>query len=292
VRTGCGAATGRVTIVIPALNEAHHLAELMPQILGQTLAPLEVLVADAGSSDGTADMARAHGARVVAGGRPAEGRNNGAHAGRGDWLCFVDADTRLPSRHLLERVMCAADRDGAAAMLCNYRPYYRPGDRGFDRPLVRLWDRLMLRSVSDAQRGCARFGFPVGQAVFLATRRDVFLALGGFAQAAEPFEDSAYLLQVHRRCPPPARRRSAVGVMPRDCYVQVSTRRYDVLGRLRFPTSMAIRGTLLRWALAREQPNHDYWDVNRLGMYRERREAGDQAGIRDQGSGAAGRSRT
>ena len=270
--TGCGTTTGRVTIVIPALNEAHHLAELLPQILGQTLAPLEVLVADAGSSDLTAHTAQAHGARVVAGGRPAEGRNNGARAARGDWLCFLDADTRLPSPDLLERVVRAADRDGTAVMLCDYRPYYRPGDRGFDRPLVRLWDRFMLQSVSDAQRGCTRVGFPIGQAVFLVTRRDVFLALDGFAPDAEPFEDSAYLLQVHRRCPPPARGRSAVGVMPRDCYVQVSTRRYDVLGRLRFPMSMAIRGTLVRWVLAREQPNHAYWDVNRLGKYRERRD--------------------
>ena len=262
------------SIIIPALNEAHHLAELLPQIHAQTLRPREILVADAGSTDATREVATACGARLVRGGRPAAGRNSGAREAASDWLCFIDADTRLPAADLLARVMAEAERSCLSALVCDYRPYYRPGDRGFDRWPLRLWDRLMLRAVSDAQRVSARFGFPVGQAVFLATRSEVFGRLGGFDEEAEPFEDSAYLLKVHQGCSCPPGRRSAVGVMPSSCFVHVSTRRYDVLGRLVFPSSMVVRGALVRWAGRRERPDHGYWDVNRLELYRERRSNG------------------
>jgi glycosyltransferase involved in cell wall biosynthesis len=261
--------TPSVSLIIPTLNEAHHLAELLPTLLAQTLTPLEIIVADAGSSDGTVAVAQRHGARVIPGGRPAVGRTNGARAAAGEWLCFVDADTRLPDAQIVERVVNYAQANGLTAVVCDCRPYYRPGDRGYDHRLLRLWDRLMLRAVSDGQRFWLRCGFPVGQAVFLVTRRDGFLAVGGFAEEAEPFEDSAYLLAVHRRCAPGAGRRSAVGVMPRECFVLVSTRRYDVRGRVGFPLSMAIRGALLR--VGGEHADHNYWAVNQKGLYRERR---------------------
>jgi len=40
---------GTLSIVIPVLNEAHHLLELLPQLARQSMRPLEVLVADADS---------------------------------------------------------------------------------------------------------------------------------------------------------------------------------------------------------------------------------------------------
>lgn len=260
-----------LTIVIPTLNEAHHLSELLPQIAGQTLRPGEVIVADAGSSDLTCDIGRAHGARVVPGGRPADGRNSGGHAAAGDWLCFIDADTRLPARDTLERAIATAVAQGVSALVGDYRPYYRTGDRGYDRPLVRVWDRLMLRAVSDGQRLYSKLGFPIGQALFLVTRRDVFLDIGGFDRNAEPFEDSEYLLRVHRHGQPQPGRRSAVGTAPRGFFVLVSMRRYDVSGRLIFPAWMAICGAFYRLLFQREHPDHHYWDLNRLGLYRERR---------------------
>ncbi|MBM4361783.1 MAG: glycosyltransferase family 2 protein, partial [Deltaproteobacteria bacterium] len=57
-------ARGRVLAVVPAWNEAGNL----PRLLGELAArrpPPDVLVVDDGSTDGTADVARAHGARVL-----------------------------------------------------------------------------------------------------------------------------------------------------------------------------------------------------------------------------------
>lgn len=258
-----------LSVVIPALNEAHHLRELLPEIMAQSLCPIEVIVADAGSRDSTSLVAEQHGARVIAGGRPSIGRNNGASAASGDWLCFLDADTRLPRSTTLEDAVAGALHGEVAAMVGDYRPYYRPGDLGFRLRLIRLYDRILLRGLSSSQRVWLRLGFPIGQGVFLLTRRDAFLRLGGFAAAAEPFEDSEYLLRVHRQCPPPAGRRSAVGVLPRDFHVWVSMRRWDVLGRLRFPFSAGVRGGILRRVLRREMPDPSYWELNARGLYRE-----------------------
>src|SRR5439155_19524526 len=74
----------------------------------QTVRPDELLVADSGSSDGTAEVARAAGAIVLEGERrgPGEGRNRGAAAAAGDALLFVDADCLLPS-NLIESVFLA-----------------------------------------------------------------------------------------------------------------------------------------------------------------------------------------
>ncbi len=258
-----------LSVVIPALNEAHHLRELLPEVMAQSLWPIEVIVADAGSCDSTALVAEQHGARVVAGGRPALGRNNGASAARGEWLCFLDADTRLPRPTTLEDAVASARRGDVAAMVGDYRPYYRPGDLGFRLRLIRLYDRILLRGLSSSQRVWLRLGFPIGQGVFLLTRRDAFLELGGFAAAAEPFEDSEYLLRVHRQCPAPVGRLSAVGVMPRGFHVWVSTRRWDVLGRVRFPLFLGVRGGIQRRLLRREMPDPSYWELNARGLYRE-----------------------
>ncbi len=89
-----------LSVVIPTLNAAGHL----PACLERMRAADEVIVADGGSSDATAAVAEAAGARLLAAPR---GRGTqlraGAEAARGDWLLFLHADT-LPGRRWPEAV--------------------------------------------------------------------------------------------------------------------------------------------------------------------------------------------
>lgn len=259
-----------LSVVIPVLNEAHHLSELLPLLFRQDHPPVEVLVADAGSSDDSREVAMTLGARVVTGGKPAAGRTAGALAAWGEWVCFLDADTRLPHERLFGQALSQVLAWGVVGAVADNRAYYRPGDKGWDRWWVRAWDRFLLAFLNNGQRAWLQAGFPVGQAVFMLVRRDVFVQVGGFDSKAEPYEDSELLLRLHRRIPPPAGRRSSVGVLSPPLHVLISTRRWDVKGRLWFPISLGVRGSLFRWLLRRELPIPDYWELNAQAAYRER----------------------
>lgn len=84
-----------LSIIVPTFNEEDNLPLLLDSIKRQRFDKYEVIVADAGSQDRTRDIARAYNCRVVAGGLPARGRNEGAEAARGDLLLFLDADILL-----------------------------------------------------------------------------------------------------------------------------------------------------------------------------------------------------
>lgn len=100
-----GRSKHRLTVIIPTLNEIAYLPGLLDALDVQTRLPDEVIVADAGSTDGTAELVRSRGARVVRGGMPAVGRNAGAQVAGGDLLLFLDADVLPPPdfiAHVLE----------------------------------------------------------------------------------------------------------------------------------------------------------------------------------------------
>lgn len=86
-----------ISVVVPTLNEAARLPVLLSQLARET-ASHEVIVADGGSTDGTAAAALAHGARVVwsRAGRGVQ-LAQGADAARGEVLLFLHADSRLPT---------------------------------------------------------------------------------------------------------------------------------------------------------------------------------------------------
>lgn len=114
-----GAVTpGSVAVIIPARNEAHAIADAVGSVLAQGDIVAEVIVVDDGSTDGTADVARSAGARVVVAPPAPEGWHGkswacqvGADATRAPMLVFLDADVTLGAG-LLARV--AADAaDGA-----------------------------------------------------------------------------------------------------------------------------------------------------------------------------------
>ena len=93
-----------ISVVIPVLNDAGLLARCLDAINAGHRQPDEIVVVDNGSSDGSADVARAGGARVVV--EPRRGIAPACAAGfdaaRGDLLARIDADC-VPDRDWLRR---------------------------------------------------------------------------------------------------------------------------------------------------------------------------------------------
>jgi glycosyltransferase involved in cell wall biosynthesis len=85
-----------ISCIVPVLNGERYLEEALDSILAQTYRPLEVIVVDDGSTDGTARVVAGYGGRVAylfqpnAG--PAAARNLGLGAARGEFVAFLDAD--------------------------------------------------------------------------------------------------------------------------------------------------------------------------------------------------------
>ena len=88
-----------IDVILPALDEA----EAIPGVLAAMPAGFEPLVVDNGSVDGTAEVARSLGARVVS--EPRRGFGAACFAGllaaRSGVVCFMDCDGSLDPRELL-----------------------------------------------------------------------------------------------------------------------------------------------------------------------------------------------
>lgn len=200
----------RLTVVVPALNEAAGIEHCLVALAGLRARGHEVIVVDGGSADATARLAAPLADRVI---RAPKGRaaqmNAGAAAAAGDALLFLHADTLLPPE---------ADRAVLAALA------------------ERAWGRFDVRFESEdprlaviaffINRRSRLTGIATGdQAIFV--RRDAF---PGFAPIAL-MEDVAFS-------------RSMLQVSPPACLaarVRTSARRWERHG--------VARTVLLMWRL-------------------------------------------
>ncbi|MDP9454486.1 MAG: TIGR04283 family arsenosugar biosynthesis glycosyltransferase [Actinomycetota bacterium] len=113
----------QLSVVIPTLNEAENIGALLER-LSSTPGVSEVVVCDGGSTDGTREIVRSGGARLVESepGRGAQLRT-GASETRGDVLLFLHADV-VPPRDLVAQIEGALDRGCVGG---NFRLHYPEG---------------------------------------------------------------------------------------------------------------------------------------------------------------------
>jgi glycosyltransferase involved in cell wall biosynthesis len=153
-----------VTVVLPCLNEATSL----PGVLAAIPEEYRALVVDNNSTDGTAEVARRHGAEVVAESRP--GYGSAVHAGvvaaTTPIVAVLDADGSLDPADLPALV---ADLDGADMAIGRRRP-----GAGVRWP----W-HARFGTAAVCWRLRHRYGLPVHDiAPMRVVRRDPLLALG------------------------------------------------------------------------------------------------------------------
>jgi glycosyltransferase involved in cell wall biosynthesis len=164
-----------VSVVIPAHDAAAFLEACLTHLGRSRTPPLEVIVVDDGSTDGTADVARAHGARLLqTGGRrgPAHARNLGSEAARGNVLLFLDADVCVRP-DTVARIAAAFEADPELdAVIGSY-------DDSPDAPdfLSQYKNLMHCFTHQTGRRKASTFWSGCG-----AIRREVFFAHSGFAE--------------------------------------------------------------------------------------------------------------
>ena len=191
------------SVIIPARNEATNLPTLLASLAAQTKPPLDVLVVDDGSTDATAEVARAGGATVITAKPPPTGWagkpwacHTGVQAARGQHLLFLDADVRLAPDALGR--LAASATDG----LLSVQPFHdvvRPHEQlsAFPNAVA------ILASGIAAIRPSTRPGLAFGPC--LLTTPDTLTAAGGFeAVRGDVIEDIA-LARAYQRAGLPVR---------------------------------------------------------------------------------------
>ena len=90
--------TPKISVVIPVYNGALFIQGALQSVLNHTAPPIEIIVVDDGSTDGTTDVVRLVNSAVPIryhrqdNQGPSVARNLGVSLASGDWIAFLDAD--------------------------------------------------------------------------------------------------------------------------------------------------------------------------------------------------------
>jgi glycosyltransferase involved in cell wall biosynthesis len=157
----------KLSVVIPAYNEAHRLPESLRQLhawLNDQPYSSEVIVVDDGSTDGTANVVRAAmvdwptlSLQTASHAGKGAAVRDGARAARGEFVAFADADFSMPV-HELERLRAVAEEIAGIAIASREasgarrygEPWYR---HAMGRVFNRIVQILVLPGIQDTQCG-------------------------------------------------------------------------------------------------------------------------------------------
>jgi hypothetical protein len=202
-------AAERVSVLIPARDEAARIADCLAAVLDQiAVEDLEILVLDDGSTDGTADAARAAAAgdprvRVLSGSAPPSGWlgkpwacHQLAAAATGSVLVFVDADVRLAPQAIAASVALLRQ-----AGLDLVSPYPRQVAESVPERLVQpllQWSWLTTLPLRRAERSL-RPSLAAANGQLLVVDAEAYRHCGGHGAVRDKILDDIELLRAVKR---------------------------------------------------------------------------------------------
>jgi len=197
-----------LSIIIPTLNEEKYLPLLLEEIKKQNFNSYEIIVADGGSEDRTTEIARNYGCKIVKGGLPAKGRNEGAKEARGDIFLFMDADNIFLPENFLKNLL--EEFEKRKLNLASF-PIYPQGN-GFNKfayGVYNWWVNLTQNFSAYATNS-------------VLVKKEIHQKIGGFDEEIKMAEDHVYAKQ--------ARKFGKFGFIKTEP-VLTSTRRFEQDGR-------------------------------------------------------------
>jgi len=169
----------KISIVIPALNEAESILETLLSVKQQD-GDFEIIVVDGGSADATSQKARPHSSVIFSERGRALQMNAGARQANGEALLFLHADSRLHP-HALSKLRHTLQDPGIVGGTFTLR---------FDS------DRFFLKLYAAFTRFKFRYFHYGDQGIFV--KRSAFEQLGGFKEMPI-MEDIDFLLRLRKQ---------------------------------------------------------------------------------------------
>jgi len=191
------------------------LPKLLKSIRKQAYKNKEVIVADARSTDKTCEIASGYGARVIEGGMPSIGRNNGAKKSKGEIILFLDADVVLPDAYFLESVIKEFERKGLDIATCYPVPI---AGKSIDR---------LFHNIFNIYTEFLKSLMPHTPGFCILVRRALHEQVGGFDEETKLAEDHDYAKA--------AIKFGKFGII-KSRKIPVSIRRFEKDGRLNIVT--------------------------------------------------------
>ena len=199
-----------LSIIIPTLNEEKYLPFLLDTIKKQSFTDYEIIIADAGSRDKTIEIAKNYGCKIIDGGLPAHGRNQGVKIAKGETLLFSDADNLFLSTDFLEESLREFNQRnlGIAAT-----PVFPRGNE---------IDKLAYKIYNQWIKLTQKFTAYVAHCILV--KKDVFEKISGFDEEIKIAEDHDFANRASR-----ISKFGFLNVEP----ISTSVRRFEKDGRLR-----------------------------------------------------------
>jgi glycosyltransferase involved in cell wall biosynthesis len=177
-----------VSCIVPIWNGSTYLAEALDSILAQTYKPIELLVVDDGSTDGSDRIAAAYGGRLRliyqehAG--PPAARNTGLAAARGSFIAILDSDDRWHPEKLARQMARFDARPELDLCNCWVQNFWEPE----------------LAAEAERYRGHRRAQpVPGYVAATLLARRSAFDAVGSFDERLVFGDAPEWFVRARRR---------------------------------------------------------------------------------------------
>ncbi|MDT7542260.1 MAG: hypothetical protein QOE33_2164 [Acidobacteriota bacterium] len=180
----------KISVISPARDEEATIGPLLERLLAQTLCAAEIVIADGGSRDRTAEIVeefarRDATVRLIRAGPalPGHGRNLAVARASSEWLAFVDAGT-LPAYDWLELLAAEAERDPSVEVVFGA---WEPGIESFFEECAAIAYAYELPIEIDG----VKISPPcIGSSMM---RRAVWQSVGGFAEDLRSGEDILFL---------------------------------------------------------------------------------------------------
>lgn len=171
----------KISVIIPTLNEAKRLPKCLASLKAQSLDDYEAVIVDSGSKDGTVELAKKLGARVVFEPRLgfAVAKNTGARNSQSEILVFTDGDATHPP-FWLERIARHFEDPNVVSVIGPVKPVEQ-----------KLIHKAMFKlTTSWIPRVAAVVGFYIAQAPNESFRRTAFEKAGGYDERLRMLEDN------------------------------------------------------------------------------------------------------